>query len=211
MIDPALTAELRQRRDALPDDEDMVFLTRDVPVHLLAHTYPLGIFPWPFEEDQPIPWVCPFERAILRFDRFRLGRSSRRGLDRAGFRVTFNEAFSEVINRCATVPGRDSWIFGYMREAYTGAHEAGFAESVEVWRDDELVGGLYGIRSPGFFSGESMFHSADHAGKAAVQAMVTRLTDAGHHWMDIQQLTPHMIAMGAEAIDRTAFLRLADA
>ena len=204
----SLVDELRERRDSLEAGEELVFATQDVPVELLRLCYPLGIFPWPYDESELIPWVCPSQRAILHLDQFSLGRSSRRGVKRGDFRITFNEAFNQVIQHCAEVPGRDTWIFPVMQHAYKEAHNQGFAESVEVWQEDRLVGGLYGIWRKGCFSGESMFHTVSHAGKAAVAGLMEELRARGSKWLDIQQLTPHMEAMGAEEVDRNAFLTL---
>ncbi len=92
-----------------------------------------------------------------------------------------------------------------MQQAYIQAHQAGFAHSVEVWQDRELVGGLYGIDSGHFFSGESMFHKVPNAGKAAIQFLVEKRAALGNHLLDIQQLTPHMQAMGAETWSRKRF------
>jgi len=191
---------------ALERDAEVLWASRTVPVNALAAAYPLGVFPWPGDEHDWIPWVCPLERGVLPLAKFRLGKSTRRHLKDAGFRVTLDHAFPEVIRACATFPGRDTWIHPAMMEAYTEAHRRGFAHSVEVWLDTELVGGLYGIDSGHFFSGESMFHRRDHAGKAAIAFLVDHLRARGDTVLDIQQLTPHMAALGAEEWSRPGFL-----
>jgi len=196
----------RQTLAALPDDGDLVWVSDRVPVAALRAAYPLGIFPWPGDRGDLIPWMCPCERGVLPLARFHLGRSSQRGIRHAGYRVSFDQAFPEVIRACAGVPDRDTWIHPEMVRAYTAAHREGFAHSVEVWRDDALVGGLYGIDLEGVFSGESMFHRAPNAGKAAIAALVERLLGEGRTFLDIQQLTPHMAALGAEAWPRRRYL-----
>lgn len=194
-----------RRLRQLPDEGEVVCVSRDVPPEALLAAYPLGIFPWPGDDPERIPWVCPRWRGVLPPQQFRLGRSTRRALARAGFQVTENKAFHEVIHACAKVPGRETWIHPNMIEAYTAAHRLGFASSVEVWRGDALEGGLYGIDLGPVFCGESMFHHAPNAGKAAVAHLVRRLADQAGGLLDIQQLTPHMEAMGAEEWSRAKF------
>lgn len=194
------------RGAALEENAELLWGSKTVPVNALEAAYPLGIFPWPGEPEDWIPWVCPLRRGVLPLETFRLGKSSRRQINKAGFRVTLDQAFAEVIRACAEVPGRETWIHPPMREAYTEAHRRGFAHSVEVWLDGELAGGLYGIDSGTVFSGESMFHRRDHAGKAAIAFLVDHLRRRGDRILDIQQLTPHMAALGAEEWDRKTFL-----
>jgi leucyl/phenylalanyl-tRNA--protein transferase len=143
----------------------------------------------------------------LPLDQFHLGRSSRRALQRTAFTVTFDQAFPEVIRACHEAHEPESWIHPLMQSAYLAAHEQGFAHSVEVWEGDALVGGLYGIDSGTFFSGESMFHRRPNAGKAAIQLLVEKTRIRGDRILDIQQCTPHMKAMGAESWSRNRFLR----
>ncbi len=177
-----------------------------VPVNAIAAGYPLGIFPWPGDEPEIFPWVCPRERGVLCFEKFHLGKSTCRQIKRSGFEVSFDRAFSEVIQACHRAHEPESWIHPLMRKAYSEAHARGFAHSVEVWQRGELVGGLYGIDSGHFFSGESMFHQVPNAGKAGIQFLVILLQKRGDRFLDIQQLSPHMQAMGAESWSRTQFL-----
>jgi len=193
---------------ALEQDLELLWATRSVPVNALAAAYPLGIFPWPGEEHDWIPWVSPLRRGVLPLDKFRPGKSTLRQLKKASFHITMDQAFPEVIRACAGVPGRDTWIHPAMIDAYCEAHRRGFAHSVEVWRDGELAGGLYGIDSGRVFSGESMFHRRDHAGKAAIAFLVEHLRARGDRLLDIQQLTPHMADLGAEEWPRHDFLQV---
>ncbi len=190
----------------LPDDEELLWVSDNVPVAALRAAYPLGVFPWPGDRDDWIPWMCPRERGVLPLDRFHLGRSSLRNIQRAGFHITFDQAFPAVIRACADFPGRETWIHPAMVRAYTAAHREGFAHSVEVWQGGELAGGLYGIDLRGIFSGESMFHRVPNAGKAGIAALVDRLRADGRTFLDIQQLTPHMEALGAEEWPRRRYL-----
>lgn len=194
--------------EILSTDRELIWVSSHVPVEALPPAYALGIFPWPGGEPDVFPWVCPQERGVLPFDRLHVGKSTRRHLDRAGYRVTMNQAFEDVISACAAMPGRETWIQPEMIRAYTRAHELGFAHSVEV-RDDsgDLVGGLYGIEAGGVFSGESMFHLQPNAGKAAILHLVEVLRANGHALLDIQQLTPHLAALGAVEWTRETYLR----
>ncbi|MCC5846519.1 MAG: leucyl/phenylalanyl-tRNA--protein transferase [Verrucomicrobia bacterium] len=195
----------QQRLRELHPEDELVWISSEVPVEALRAGYPLGIFPWPGEDEDLFPWLAPSVRGILPFERFRLGKSTRRQLNRASFEITFDQAFPEVIQTCAHYHGHETWIHPKMVNAYTAAHRLGFARSVEVWQDGELAGGLYGIDSGFMFSGESMFHRRPNAGKAAIRALVDHLETRGHRFLDIQQLTPHMEAMGAIEIDRCDF------
>jgi len=193
-------------QEHLDEDGELIWVSNRIPVNALRASYPLGIFPWPGEDPDVFPWVSPLARGVLELERFRLGRSTRRALDRSGYRVTQNTAFREVIEACHSSHAPDSWIHPMMREAYTEAHRRGFAHSYEVWEGDELVGGLYGIDSGSFFSGESMFHRRPNAGKAAIEKLVEDRKGLQNEILDIQQLTPHMARMGAEEWDRNRFL-----
>lgn len=177
-----------------------------VPVDALAAAYPLGIFPWPGDDPELFPWVCPRTRGVLCLNKFHLGKSTLRQIQKADFKVTFDQAFDQVIQACHQAHQPESWIHPLMQEAYKQAHRLGFAHSVDVWQGESLVGGLYGIDSGSFFSGESMFHKIPNAGKAAIRFLVEKLNRRGDQLLDIQQLTPHMKAMGAEVWSRKRFL-----
>jgi leucyl/phenylalanyl-tRNA--protein transferase len=185
---------------------ELVWMSNQVPVAALAAGYPLGVFPWPGDDPHLFPWVCPRMRGVLPLSEFRLGRSTRRALRKESFHVTFDEDFAGTVRLCHAQHLPESWIHPLMQEAYVSAHHQGFAHSVEVWQDGEQVGGLYGIDSGTFFSGESMFHLRPNAGKAAILALVERVRERGDTLLDIQQCTPHMKAMGAVSWRRSRFL-----
>jgi len=199
-------AFFQSRVNNLTPRTECVWVSNQVPVEALAAGYPLGVFPWPGDDPECFPWVCPRVRGVLPLESFSLGRSTRRALKRSSFTVTFDQAFSQVITSCHESHQPESWIHPRMQEAYIAAHREGFAHSVEVWEGDEVVGGLYGIDSGFFFSGESMFHLRPNAGKAAIQALVAKTKARGDQILDIQQCTPHMNAMGAESWSRKTFL-----
>ncbi|MGA0333119.1 MAG: leucyl/phenylalanyl-tRNA--protein transferase [Kiritimatiellia bacterium] len=195
----------RNRLEQLQPTQELIWISDVVPTEALAAGYPLGIFPWPGDDPDLFPWVCPRVRGVLCLDKFHLGKSTRRQLRRADFIVTMDTCFPEIIEACHRAHEPESWIHPQMREAYTLAWRQGLAHSVEVRQNGVLVGGLYGMDSGHFFSGESMFHRVPNAGKAAIQYLVEHLKQRGDRLLDIQQLTPHMKALGAENWPRRQF------
>lgn len=183
-------------------------------VENLLAAYRRGIFPWPGRPSDPIPWCCPRRRAVLRFAELTPGRTLEKCARKPGWSYSIDRAFPAVIAACTAAdrPGQDgTWISPSVVEAYVALHYAGAAHSVEVWREGELVGGLYGVDAGGFFGGESMFHRVDNASKLAICFLARHLSDRGQAWMDIQQLTPHMERLGAREVSRGTFLaQLAD-
>ena len=195
-----------------PKDEfGLVALGRDLSVEKLVSAYRNGIFPWP-DSGLPgiIPWVCPPRRAILEFERLHLPRSLKKARKAARVEMTINRSFAYVIQACAEAPrpGQSgTWITPAMIDAYIELHRRGLAHSIEAWRDDRIVGGLYGVTAGGVFAGESMFHVEDNASKFCILHLVEHLATRGATWIDIQQLTRHMAALGAYEIPRDEFLR----
>ncbi|MBC7365775.1 MAG: leucyl/phenylalanyl-tRNA--protein transferase [Undibacterium sp.] len=190
---------------------EVVARTKDagLTVANLRAAYGRGIFPWPGSAGAVIPWCCPRERAVLVFGEFTPGRTLEKTARKSGWSFSIDHAFSEVIAACAAAerPEQEgTWISPAVVGAYTALHHAGWAHSVEVWRDEELVGGLYGVDAGGFFGGESMFHRVDNASKLAILFLAGYLRERGQLWMDIQQLTPHMERLGAKEVTRATFL-----
>lgn len=189
---------------------DVVAFGDDLGVETLREAYRHGIFPWP-HDDWPLPWFSPRRRTVIFFDEFHLGRTLRKAAKREAFTYTIDRDFPAVIRACADTPRGEedgTWIGEPIIEAYTALHRAGDAHSVEVWRGEELVGGLYGVDSGGVFTGESMFHLAPNASKLALAFLVDRLRARGATWLDCQVTTPHMAALGAREIPRGQFLDL---
>lgn len=178
-------------------------------VENLRAAYRCGVFPWPGEPHEPIPWCCPRRRGVLEFASLTPGRTLEKAARKPGWSYSIDRAFPAVIAACAAAyrPGQfGTWISPAVLAAYTALHHAGWAHSVEVWRDDRLVGGLYGVDAGGFFGGESMFHHEDNASKLAILHLAKHLTARGQLWMDIQQLTPHLHRLGAREMMRPTFL-----
>jgi leucyl/phenylalanyl-tRNA--protein transferase len=195
------------------DEDGLLMIGGELSVAWLRAAYHRGIFPWPIDFGQMmiLAWFSPDPRAILDFDQLHVSRRLARRMRGDRFRVTFNTDFASVMAGCAEPrsddPDGGTWITPEMLQAYREFHAAGGAHSVEVWRDEQLVGGLYGVAVGGAFSAESMFHRETDASKIALVALVERLRERGFTLLDIQQATPHMTRMGATEIARHDFLR----
>lgn len=179
----------------------------------LLDAYSHGIFPWPYEERAPIAWWSPEPRAIIELDTFHIPRRLRRTCRSEKLAVTCDQDFAGVIRGCATGPDRKgaTWITRPMIRAFTRMFSLGHAHSVEVWQDEQLVGGTYGLALGGLFAAESMFHRVRDASKVALVYLVAHLLARGYRLMDIQQLTPHTAQFGAIEIPRNEYLnRLAE-
>jgi leucyl/phenylalanyl-tRNA--protein transferase len=182
----------------------------DLSSERLLLAYKSGIFPW-FEEGEPIFWWSPNPRMVLFLDELVISKSMRNILNRNIFTVTFNQNFREVISNCQKIK-RDgqngTWITNYMIDAYCKLHELGIAKSVEVWQNDELVGGLYGIDLGHIFCGESMFSKVSNASKVAFIALASQLKKDNYKVLDCQVYNEHLESLGCREIDRTDFMEL---
>jgi len=172
----------------------------------LLLAYRSGIFPW-FDETQPILWWSPDPRFVLFSERLKVSKSMERLFNRKAFEVTYNTCFDKVIEECSKVKRKGqkgTWITSEMMEAYTKLHLLGFATSVEVWQEGQLVGGLYGIDlKNGIFCGESMFSKVSHASK---YGFISFVQNTNFKLIDCQVFTDHLASLGAEEINREAFL-----
>lgn len=193
------------------DDDGLLMFDGDLTTAWLLEAYRNGIFPWPIvrRRTEHLSWWSPDPRAVLELDCLRVSRRLRRRLDSGRFNVSINRDFAGVIRACAQP--RDerggSWITPALIDAFLEFHRAGYAHSVEVWDDDRLVGGIYGVAIGGFFAGESMFHRTTDGSKMALVHLVNRLRERSFVLFDIQQATPHTISLGATEIPRSRFLR----
>ena len=181
----------------------------DLSARRLLLAYSQGIFPWP-HDDMPLMWFCPDPRMVLRPGDVHVGRHLRARLRRGRDEVRFDGDFDGVIAACSAVPrpGQDgTWITDAMIDAYRGLHDLGLAHSVEVRRDGELVGGLYGVSLGGAFFGESMFSVAPDGSKVALVALAQRLAAWGFPFIDCQMETEHLHRMGARPWRRPRFLK----
>jgi leucyl/phenylalanyl-tRNA--protein transferase len=174
---------------------------------LLLRGYAAGIFPMADSRDaDDIFWVEPRKRAIIPLDGLHVSHSLRRVIRNGRFRVTRDQAFAEVIRACAE--RAETWINSEIERATLGLHAAGHAHSIECWQDQELVGGLYGVRLGRAFFGESMFSRASDASKVALAWLVARLRVGHFTLLDCQFMTAHLASLGAVAIARDAYVEL---
>jgi leucyl/phenylalanyl-tRNA--protein transferase len=211
-----------EQKDTLPPPESaqnktsslagLVAAGGGLTVHRLLEAYKNGMFPW-FSENQPVLWWSPDPRMVLHVTEFKLHRSLRKTLrlfiSADDCEIRFDHNFNAVIRHCAQTsrkgkPG--TWIVDDMINAYTALHEAGFAHSVETWREGKLVGGLYCVSIGDTLFGESMFALHTDASKIALCALVAFARKEGFSWIDCQQNTQHLASMGAREIPRSEFL-----
>lgn len=168
---------------------------------LMLTGYAKGIFPMAESRDaETLHWVDPERRGIFPLDGFHISRSLARSILRHNYTIRTNSAFSEVVQRCAARP--ETWINGPLFGLYDQLHAIGHAQSLEVWQDGELIGGVFGITLGAAFFGESMFSRRTDASKIALAYLVDRLRQGGFRLFDTQFLTPHLASMGAIEIPR---------
>ncbi|GLX85407.1 leucyl/phenylalanyl-tRNA--protein transferase [Thalassotalea loyana] len=194
---------------ALSEPNGLLALGGNLTPERLVEAYANGIFPW-YSDDEPIMWWSPDPRAIIPTDEIYINKTLRKFLKKSSYTVTVNKAFNDVIAYCADAPFRteETWIVDDMMTAYRQLHQLGHAHSIEVWQDDKLVGGLYGVAINGFFSGESMFYNASNASKVALISLAQLLKEQGITFIDCQINNPFLESMGAIEISRDEFVRL---
>lgn len=185
--------------------DGIIALGGDLSTDRLVYAYEHGIFPW-FSEGEPIVWYCPLQRMVLFPNRIKISKSMRKVLKENSYTITENSAFEEVILQCKTIKRNDNlgtWITNDMEKAYINLHKKGIAKSIEVWKENELVGGLYGVEVNGVFCGESMFSKRSNTSKLAFIYLATR---KNYHLIDCQVYNSHLASLGAQEIDRALFL-----
>lgn len=192
---------------ALDDPNGLLAAGADLSPERLVAAYRLGIFPW-FGDDDPLLWWSPDPRMVLRLDQFRMSRSLKRVVRSGRFTVTFDAAFPAVVAGCAGPRRADdgTWITAEMAGAYARLASMGLAHSVEVWREGQLAGGLYGVALGRMFYGESMFSRVSDASKVALAHLVLQLRRWGFELVDCQMETGHLASLGARGMPRAAFL-----
>lgn len=182
----------------------------DLSSERLLLAYQNGIFPW-FNSDEPIICWSPDPRMVLFFDELKISKSMRNILNRNVFKVTFNQDFSAVIRNCQNTNriGQDgTWISDQMIGAYEILHELGKAKSVEVWQEEELVGGLYGVDLGHIFCGESMFSKVPNASKVGFISLVNQLKSNQYQLLDCQVYNEHLESLGCREIERDEFIAI---
>ena len=192
------------------DRDGILAVGGDLSPERLLLAYQSGIFPW-FDSDDPILWWAPHQRMVLFPDELVASKSMRSILRKEIFTVTFNKDFRGVISNCSQIRRngqRGTWITNEMIEAYVKLHELGFAKSVEVWQNNELVGGLYGIDLGHVFCGESMFSKVSNASKVAFITLVENLKIRKYKLIDCQVHNDHLESLGAREIEREEFMQI---
>ncbi|MFV9483272.1 leucyl/phenylalanyl-tRNA--protein transferase [Christiangramia sp. ASW11-125] len=194
----------------LADEDGFLAVTRELSINRILEAYHLGIFPW-YSEGQPVLWWSPDPRMVLFPEELKVSKSMRPYLNQNKFQITFNQDFEAVIDHCGKVfrKGQDgTWITPEIKRSYLELHRMGIAISAEVWDDNTLVGGLYGIylREKKLFCGESMFANVSNASKFGFIKMVRKLQEEGIQLIDCQVYTDHLASLGAREIPREEFL-----
>jgi leucyl/phenylalanyl-tRNA---protein transferase len=182
----------------------------DLSIERLMLAYRKGIFPW-FEDGDPILWWSPLKRMVLFPEEFKISHSMRNIINKGVFKVTFNTVFKEVMLHCQSIKREGqygTWITDEMVKAYCELNELGIAKSVEVWQNNELVGGLYGVDLGHVFCGESMFSLVSNASKMAFISLVNHLKENDYKLLDCQIYNDHLHSLGCIEIPREEFLNI---
>ena len=193
--------------------EGLLAVGGDLSPDRLLLAYSKGIFPW-FNEDSLILWWSPDPRMVLFPNKVRISRSMRKLIRKGQFSLTRSQCFERVIRECASVKrsGQEgTWITEAMITAYIALHKQGYAISYEVWQEDDLAGGLYGVDLGHIFCGESMFSKTDNASKFALILAAKELKAQNYRLIDCQLHTPHLESLGAEQISRQEFIKILQA
>ncbi|MEZ9200650.1 leucyl/phenylalanyl-tRNA--protein transferase [Shewanella sp. 10N.286.54.B9] len=194
---------------ALSDPNGLLAVGGDLQPERLLNAYYNGIFPW-FNQDDPILWWSPDPRAVFSPGNLRVSRSLVKYLKKQSWTFSINKQFTAVIQGCAAPRAKqaETWISDDIQQAYLSLHQQGHAHSIEVWEDDTLIGGLYGLAIGQVFCGESMFHLRTNASKAAMIVLQQHLLRCGFKLIDAQVENPHLDSLGAKSIKRKDFLTL---
>ena len=194
------------------NEDGLLAMGGDLTVDTLVSAYSQGIFPW-FNQDQPLLWWSPDPRLVLLPEQVKISRSLSKVIRKQHFKLSCNQQFEAVIRGCALrgtpIPfaqATDTWITESMHQAYLELQKKGYAHSIEVWLDDRLVGGLYGVALGSVFFGESMFSQASNASKVALVGLCQHLRAKQFKIIDCQVETDHLVSMGATNIPRSQFI-----
>ncbi len=190
-------------------EDGLLAIGGNLSTERLLLAYQNGIFPW-YEGDVPL-WWCPDPRFVLFPEELMISRSMKKLLKRNALTFTINKAFEEVIHHCKNVKRtyqQGTWITDEVQQAYAILHKKGFAHSAETWQNNELVGGLYGVRLGKVFFGESMFSLVSNASKYAFIKYIQQLQQENVQLIDCQVYTQHLESLGARMISRNEFIKL---
>lgn len=196
-----LTDEIIFPKPELAEEDGLLAIGGDLRWERLLLAYCNGIFPW-YSEDEPILWWCPKPRFIIKPNEVKISKSMKRVFNKGEFKVTFNNDFEGVISKCKELRENKegTWITDDMKQAYINLFNKGFASSVEVYKEDKLVGGLYGVKIGRCFFGESMFSTETNASKVALISICKRLEEENYLFLDCQMHTNHLESMGGKFV-----------
>ena len=192
------------------DSHGIVAYGGDLNPLRIIQAYKNGIFPW-FESDDDLLWWSPDPRMVLYPEKIKVSKSLKSFIKKTTLKVTFNNDFEEVINSCSNIKRlgqKGTWITPGLKKSFTKLHEMGLAISVEVWKNSEIVGGLYGLDLGDVFCGESMFSKSTNASKLALVSLSRELKKNNYRLIDCQVPSEHLKSMGAEEISREEFLKI---
>ncbi len=194
---------------ALQDPNGLLAVGGDLSPERILAAYQQGIFPW-FNPGDPILWWSPSPRTVIYPNELHISKSLRKLLRKGIYRVTFDNCFEDVISACAAprTYAKETWISKEMIASYSALHHRGFAHSVEVWLENQLVGGLYGMALGHIFFGESMFSCADNASKFGFAHLVKQLRQWNFQLIDCQVANDHLFSLGATEIPREEFQKM---
>ena len=193
--------------DPTESDDDMVAVGADLEPGTVLAAYRQGMFPMPVDDIHGMGWWSPQARGVLPIGGLRVTRSMRQSAKH--FTVTVDAAFDDVIDGCADPSRSGRWIDRGIRAAYRELHALGWAHSIEVWHEDGLAGGLYGVAIGGLFAGESMFHAVRDASKVALMTLIDILDDdEPARLLDVQWSSPHLASLGVIEVSRDGYLAL---
>ena len=188
------------------EEDGLLAVGGDLLMERLILAYENGIFPW-YNEGEEILWWCPKDRFVIRPNKIHISKTMKRIINSGEFKVTFNNDFYGVITNCKEIRENEegTWITDDMRTAYLNLFNNGFASSVEVYRDEKLVGGIYGVKIGKCFFGESMFSKVSNGSKIALISLCKKLEEENFKFLDCQFHTEHLESMGGEHINWNEF------
>lgn len=209
--DNLLATDFPEINYALRDPDGLLAIGGDLSEERLLGAYQRGIFPW-FNEGQPILWWSPDPRCVLEPKELKISRSLAKSLRKDHFKITYNTAFTDVLESCAATRNgiEETWITNDIKLAYVNLFKMGYAHSVECWQDEKLVGGLYGLALGKVFFGESMFSRESDASKVALVHLTKQLEKMNFRLIDCQVHSRHLQTLGAKPIKRELFITILD-
>ncbi len=192
---------------ALIEPNGLLAAGADLSIERLTKAYSNGIFPW-FSQGEPILWWSPDPRTIFSLNEYRPSRSLKRFIKKTKFTVTLNKDFEAVIENCSLPRSHQesTWISREMKRAYLNLHQQKLAHSVEVWQNEDLIGGIYGVAIGKLFCGESMFSGISNGSKVALAYLIEHLKTQQFPIIDCQVENPHLISLGAQNITREKYM-----